>query len=230
MDITEEEVMKLAEKIGRKVNRDYPSVERSDIVAEALIRASENPGKNAGVLWKLMERAAYQYASQERYRKMLETSQYYYIPVEVRALLQVYWDPEAWVTPSVRDDHLYAAVQDRTVSVSLMDLTSGLKRLKPSYRKTLERKFMRDLPEHSQAVARAVDALTKAVNRILCNRSHEGPGARRVVPNSKAQMFTRLDHESSGEGDALSKTQALYKQSPSKPAGTFFNWSKEVND
>lgn len=233
-DVTEDEVLKLAEKVGRKVHRDYPSVERSEIVAEALIYIAETELKapTAGKVFSVMEKAAYVYAAKERYRAMLETSQYIYLPVEVRALLRAYWNPDNWEVPTARDDYLYAAVQQRTVSVSLMDIKAALTRLKPNHLKALERKFRDGQDVHRQLVKNAVDALTVALNRGVVNKakSHDGPGARKPVSSVQGQHFVRLDTEVSDERDSLAKAQTLYKSSPSKPAGTFFDWQKYEED
>lgn len=234
--VSEDEVLKMAEQVSRKVHRDYPSVEAAEIKSEALIHIAETELKapTPGKVYHIMAKAAYIYAAKERYRQMLETSQYIYLPVEVRALLTAYWDPDKWDVPSARDDYLYAAVEGRTVAVSLMDIKVSMERLKGNHRKALERKFRDDQDVHTQTVYNAVQALTRELNRGVVDKTknHNGPGARRAITNDRGQHFVRLDTEVSDEKDAVSKTQTIYRSSPSKPAGTFYDWDKykEGND
>lgn len=234
---SEEEVIKLAEKVGRKVHRKYPVVERQEIVGEALAKLAEVKDKleapTKGHLFRVLERAAFRYAAEERYRMMLESSQYIYTSSEVRSLLRRYWDPNEWDVPTARDDYLTADIAGNVVTVSLVDIQVCLEDLKPNYKRDLERKFRDDHPVDSKMVQRAVDALTKALNRqfVQKTRDHEGPGARRAISNARAQAITE-DIGGQPERDALDKAQAIYKHSPSKPGGTFYNWNryKEGND
>lgn len=228
---TDDEVKKLAEKVGRKVHREYPSVDRSEITSVALAKLAEVKDElkapTKGHLFRVLERAAFKYAADERYRVMLETSQYIYTSGEVRALLKKYWDPMGWKVPTGRDDYLQAEVDQRVVGVSLIDLQVCMEDLKPNYKRDLERKYKDCHPIHNELVQRAIDALVRALNRKVVQKTkdHDGPGARKAISNARAQHITE-DIGGEYERDALDKVQAIYKHTPSKPAGSFYQWNK----
>lgn len=229
--VSDEEVKKMAKEVSWAVHRKSPGVEQADIESAILLEivevCADMRDPSAGRVEAILRKAATIYAAKERYRMMLETSQYIYTSKEVRALLKTYWDPMSWDVPTGRDDYLQAEVERRVAGVSLIDLQSCMDGLKVNHRRNLERKFRDNQEVDTQLVYRAVDALVRALNRNVVQKTkdHNGPGARRAMTNARAQHLTEeLGGEQ--ERDALDKVQAIYKRSPSKPAGTYFDWDK----
>lgn len=233
--VTTEEVTELATRIGRKVASEYPGVEATDISAEALTRLLENPVRlddpPAGYIYRVLDRYARAYAAKVRYDRVISTSQYVYTPKEIRALLaEVYYDPAAWDVPTAKDDWLCAEITKGTVGISLIDLQVALDRIKPEYRKTIEDRFARgDESLHSQKVSRAVDALTRAVNRIVGKNGNLNGQGRRAMSNEKAIAVTQVQMDQvfpiSDEADAVQRLQGVRKHE-SDPPGTHFDWAK----
>ncbi|WP_170026629.1 hypothetical protein [Actinomadura oligospora] len=227
--------MKMASRVGRDVARQYPGIEAEDIASEAVTRFLEKAKRigdaEAAYVYRVLERDAAAYAAKLRYDYVISTSQYVYTPREVRALLaEVYFDASAWDVPTGKDDWLSAEIEGRSIGISLMDLRVGMDRIKPEYRSILERRFYHgDDSMHRKDVTRAIDALTRAVNRIAARigRSDEGPGSRTVISNAKAQHITENQHDGEWcEEDALSKVQKLRKQDRWDVPGRHFNWDK----
>ena len=237
--VTDEEVVDLANQVGRKMAREYPGVDPSDIASEALVRLAGKADKlfekSKGYIYRVLERDAGAYAAAVRYDYVVSTSQYVYTPREIKALLsEVYFDPTAWDVPKGHDDRLSAEIDGRSIGIALMDMREAMDRIKPEYKKALEDKFFHEKDLHRQKVATAVEALTRSVNRIAVKTGYGDncPGARKVMSNAKARYVTQAEmgHETNPyEEDALSKLQKLRKQEKSDPPGTHYNWSKYSN-
>lgn len=228
--------MELATQVGRRVASDYPGVDAEDIASEAYVRLLEKAPKmddpSAGYIFRVLERDAGAYAAKVRYDYVVSTSQYVYTPAEVKAILsEVYFDPSAWDVPTGKDDRLSAEISGRSLGVSLMDMREAMNRVKPEYRKTLEDKFFREEDVHHQKVSRAVDAITRSLNRIAAKtgKGDNCPGARTAMPNDTARYVTQIEmacEKNPHERDAVSKLQSERRNAGSAPPGTYYNWDK----
>jgi hypothetical protein len=229
----------MAESVGRSVARDYPGVDAEDISAEALTKLMDNRPKaddpSAGYVKRILQRYGATYAATQRYQRIVETSQYIYTPNEIKALLEhCYYDPAAWDVPTGKDDWLSAEIDGRSIGISLMDITVGMEKIKAEYRSALEKKFYLGEDVHHQRVTRALDSLTRAINRIVAKtgKGDGGPGSRNAMSNSKARYVTRSEagHETNPyEEDASWKLHKLKKNAWSDPPGTHFDWNKYSN-
>jgi hypothetical protein len=237
-NLTTDEVMELAAKVGKRVAREYPGIEADDIASEALRQLVDKAESlncdDEPYIYKVLYNDGVRYAAKERYDYMISTSKYVYQPKEVRALLEeAYWVPSMWDVPSAKDDWMTATVSGATVGVSLIDIQEAWKNLKPDHADTLLRKFRDDLEvADRKSVTRAVDALTRFMN-YRANRptDHEGPGAREAMSNAAAQFVTASEggHEAASfNADSLDRVQGLRVKEPSAPAGTYYDWGKAI--
>jgi hypothetical protein len=236
-NLSSQQVMELANKVGHKIAREYPGIDADDIASEALSRLATKAPKldnpSAGYVYRVLERDAGAYAAKVRYERVISTSQYVYTPREIRALLaEVYYDPTCWDVPQAKDDRLSAEINGRTIGIALMDIKAALERIKPEYAQTIENRYGHgDETIHRQKVARAVDSLTMAVNRIAAKtgRADNRPGARTAMSNGRAQYVTRAEtgHETNRhEVDAVNKLHQERRDQGSAPPGTYFDWNK----
>lgn len=197
-NLTTEEVIQMASKVGRRVARRFPGVEADDIASAALtelVRTKDQIKEpTEGNVYKILEKFGIRYADKERYDYIVNSSQYVYTPREVRALLkEAYFVEEMWNTPSGRDDRLSATIEQDVVVVSLLDVEEALGQTSGRYRDVVTRAFYMGEEVDSKELTRAVDDVTKHLNRHI-NRSkygHEGPGARRAITNAHSQYLTR---------------------------------------
>ncbi|MFC9974326.1 hypothetical protein ACFVH6_25825 [Spirillospora sp. NPDC127200] len=232
-NVSTDQAMEMAAKVGRRIARDYPGVEADDIASAALLALAERvdilpADHGAGYVYKLLEKAGRTHAAQERYERVIGTSQYIYTPQEVRALLQeAYYDPSAWDTPSRKDDWLSAEISEGTVGISLMDIKSAMDRISPQQREVLNARFGRgeEISERYK-VARAIDALTRCLNYIT-NHYNAKP-RQKPVSTARAQHLTDAGshHEGRAKADALTEYQRLQNTTASAPAGTYFDWDQ----
>lgn len=235
-NLTHEKVMGMARRVGRETAREYPGIEAEEITDEALTRfyakAHHLTDVTEGYAYRVLERDAFTYAAEVRYRKIIETSQYVYTPREVKALLEhVYYDPSAWDVPTGKDDRLSAEIDRKSIGISLMDLKDAMGRIRPEYRRTIEKRYYLGDDIHPQSLSRAVEALTRSVNRISARtgQADDCPGSRTAMSNSRARYITNAEmgHETNPHGrDALAMLQKERKEERSDPPGTHFDWNK----
>jgi hypothetical protein len=212
-DITPEHtelLMQVGASIGKKFARQYPALSADDISSEVmaialanwhnyakpLSKAADYGKSEAEVLRYQLSLKAREFCGKQSYRYMIENPHsLVYTPKEVRALLkEIYYDPEAYATPG-RDDEMGVAVEAKSFWVNLADLNEALTRVPDKVHDTILAAFgPEDLgldEPHPMAVSRAVDEVTKELNRHL-NRgrtSNEGPGSRRALTNSTSQSI-----------------------------------------
>lgn len=241
--MTTEEVVEMAERVGRITARDSGGlVEADDAAAEVLANvadwADQLKDKGPGYLYTAMKRSANKYAAKLRYERMVSSSAYLYTPREVRALLsEAFFDPDAWDTPSAKDDFLTASISKGTIGVSLMDLKTAFLELSEKQRLQLWRRFAEGQDTDGSpavAVSRAIAALTRrmntAANRVDMN--HQGPGSpgRSRMSAEQGQKAAEGDYAVRGgaasQVDAQASLTRLRNGEPNKPAGTYFNWNK----
>ena len=236
---TTDELIQMADQVARKVAQEYPGIEAEDIASEALTRLYESAERlchaNKDHLYKVLEGEGVSYAAKERYDYILFSSQYVYTPREIKAILKhVYYDESARDVPTQRDDWLSADIGPGVVGISIFDVDEAMDRIKPEHRKLLERRYRdgEDIKDR-KAVARAIDHLTRAINRRMYRKgySEEGPGSRKAVSNREARHVTVAEgsFETPRETDALNTLQNERLQERSDPPGTHFNWNKYDN-
>jgi hypothetical protein len=133
---------------------------------------------------------ASQIASRERDDHDAFTGQIYYGTTEVRAMLREnlehgFIDVEQAEGQFRLDAEKFRGIALNSLTLTVMlDLTEALERLARhahGHAAVIRSVFvLREEPPHHQTVTRAVEALTRYMNRIHTGRSHEsGPGSRR---------------------------------------------------
>lgn len=240
-NVTTEQVMDLATKVGRSVARDYPGVDAEDIASEALTRLMTDGIKESDptpdYVFAVLNRHGRAYAAKERYDFIIGTAQYVYTPREIRALMETcYFDPNAWTAPTGKEDYLSAEIGGNSIVCSLIDIKTAMGNIKPAYKRVIERRFYEgDDSMHRKDVTRAIDALTRSVNRIVSRHGYaaEGLGSREVMSNDRAVNVTRstlYDDTRDYQEDALDVLQRERSYERSHPPGTFYNWTKYADE
>ena len=193
-------VVGLANLVGARVAREYPGITAEDITQEAITALYEKSDRltnfEQDYLYTVMYEAGNTYAARERYDYLVNTASYLYTPKEVKAVLEeAYFDPSFWEVPTHKDDYLAAGISGQTDVVCLSDMQNGFDRLSGHHTDTLVRKYRDGGEVHRETLARAVDALTRAMN-VHVNRTEdtEGPGVRKALSNAQAQHQTRQDN------------------------------------
>lgn len=228
-----DEIMELAARVGQRVAREYPGIEADDITSAALLHFYDSLERHNSTeeayLYKVMYGAGLDFASKERKYFQTKTSKFIYRPIDVKGLLESYFDPAKWTAPSVEDDLMEDGISEGTRGASLMDLKSALEGLKLSHKDVLIQVFHDgDEPRNRMALTRAIDALTARMNGKVSQDTaeHEGPGSRKVLSSTVGQHIasSHLDDDGYNTRDAVADYQNLRIKSPSQPPGTFYNW------
>ncbi|WP_344917399.1 hypothetical protein [Streptosporangium oxazolinicum] len=204
-------LMLAAAAVGRKYARQYPALDADDIAHEVIAQAltewkhisakldhaaDYNRSEYNVLLFLLSERASV-YCGRQHYAYMMNTATVVYTPREVRALLrEFYYNPDAWVTPG-KDANHGVAVEARSIWANLADINKALERVSDKAADTILAAYGPEdlgLPEpDKRRLSEAIAQLTREMNRHM-NKSivhHEGPGARRALPNEDAIYITR---------------------------------------
>lgn len=205
-------LMEVAEAVGRRFARQYPTQSAEEITGEVitqalaqwnhiynkLVESVDYERTEREVLFFLLSQRASVFCGREHYAYMLANPQAaVYTPREVRALLkECYYHPDSYTTPG-RDTEHGTAVDAKSVWCNLADIKEALNRVSSRVHDTILAAFgPEDLgleQPDKRRLSEAVAAVTRELNRHL-NKSqahHEGPGARRVVPNAAAINRTR---------------------------------------
>lgn len=232
-DLTDEEVLALAQKAGRRIASKYPATDADDIAGEALGELYRKAGKlaetSSGYVYRVLERAGARWAAKQRYEEQVRTSQYVYTALDVRTLLEnAFFNPEAWDVPTSRDSNA-DWIETGTIGISLIDMQLAFERLTAGQKDLLIRRFFHhEDVEDRKAVSRAVARLTVGMNKLIFAHAREASG-RRARSNHAAQALTSAEseHESRRHGaDGLRVLQRERQQEKSDPPGTHFDWDK----
>ncbi|MGW0930664.1 hypothetical protein [Streptomyces sp. NPDC002644] len=171
-------VIEVADKVAQELANKWRIVEKDDVKQEILehfLREREWVAKNQddGVLLrKAAWTAGKRYAAKERDYCDLMDDQYYYTPEEVRqALRSLVWsDDEIGQMMGRKDDLTKARITDNVITARL-DAEIGMEKLSPGYRDLIQKVFIEGMaPEganEERAAYRAVDALTRVMNRVV---------------------------------------------------------------
>ncbi|WP_344580504.1 hypothetical protein [Nonomuraea roseoviolacea] len=198
--------MDTAESVGRNVARDWPFIDVEDvtqhILTAACARADEYNGMDSGALRYALKTEAVAYCARERADYITRSARYVYTPSEVRALLDI-WSEGAeseCAQPPTRDGYV-AAPDAGNIMVSLWDLDSAVEALPDRWRMLVNAKVAGGQLDQAdyRAYLRAVDRLTLILNRAV-NRppgDHDGPGARKAIPNARAAAITHDERDGS---------------------------------
>lgn len=139
-------------------------------------------------------RIGQQIASDERVDYEHFSGQYRYSTDEVRSLL------ESGALDSVGDEPVgpVDGAESATFSVEDLDVRVAVRRLPESQQAVLMERFVIGrVPEDRKAVTRAVDALTRELNRTFrkAAEAHDGPGSRQAVSNATAQVLNKRQED-----------------------------------
>ncbi|MFI9591021.1 hypothetical protein [Nonomuraea sp. NPDC052265] len=212
-------VIETAESVGRKVARDWPFLDVEDItqhvLLEACTRADDYNGMPPDELWSFLTRKAVAYCARERNDYVYRTARYLYTPEEVRVLLTLAVESVGVEGDAPTKDGYVSAPDRGNVCVSLWDLSQALDGIPERWRRILMRRAECDgfdseqrrklveagwepLSESEQRTARrATERLAEVLNRVV-NRlpgDHDGPGARKAMPNARAQAVTHDERD-----------------------------------
>lgn len=214
-----ETVLSVAESAGKRAAADWPFMEAEDITQQLLLEACTRPdtynSMNPGHLAEAFRRRAVAYCARERADYVTRTARYLYTPGEVSELLTIAVETVGvdFDAPSV--DGYVAAPDKGNVCVSLLDLRRALDTIPDAWRRLLLRRAESEglTAEQRKALAetgwapltetekrtarRAIDRLTEVLNRTV-NRTaveHDGPGARRAIPNGRAYAVTHDERD-----------------------------------
>lgn len=195
-------VIETAESVGNRVAAEWPFIDAEDIRQELLAEACASPdtynNMRADQLAATFRRRAVAYCARERADYITRSARYLYTPAEVRVLLDIWAESEdaTYAMPPTRDGYL-AAPDAGNIMVSLWDLDRAIEALPDTWRQIVIAKLdgaqldKTQYRAYCRAVERMTDVLNRAVNRT--GNGHEGPGARRVIPNARAYAITHDD-------------------------------------
>lgn len=164
--ITTEDVTRAAEKAGRNTAKQYPGIEAVDLARQTwddLIQVVDQLDDRA-VLEKAGKRAARQHAKAERHYYVTHSDRFLYTTAQVRALLENTVFVEGVTPPTGHDNLLCSDIEAASIGISVMDVWAGLKRIALRDREVLLRRFGLHEIVNRDAVMRAVDRLTVAMN------------------------------------------------------------------
>ncbi|MEQ4716118.1 hypothetical protein [Nonomuraea sp. B19D2] len=211
--------MDTAESVGRNVARDWPFMDAEDVTQQVLLEACTRPDDynvmETDELRSFLTRKAVAYCARERNDYVYRTARYLYTPEEVRVLLTLAVESVGVEFDAPTKDGYVSAPDRGNVCVSLWDLSKALDGIPDRWRRILMRRAECDgfdaeqrrqlveagwksLSESEQRTARrATERLAEVLNRVV-NRTpgdHEGPGARRAIPNARAIAITHDDRD-----------------------------------
>lgn len=215
--VLSEAVLSVAESVGNRIAADWPFMDAEDIRQELLAEACAQPdtynNMHPTYLAETFRRRAVAYCARERADYVTRTARYLYTPGEVSELLTIAVETVGVTFDAPTVDGYVAAPDKGNVCVSLLDLRRALDMIPDGWRRLLLRraeaesltaeqrralvlKGWQPLSESEKRTARrAIDRLTEALNRTV-NRTaveHDGPGARRAIPNGRAYAMTHSD-------------------------------------
>lgn len=158
-------------------------LERPNVLAQV---AALEPRQRRQYLFRIGQ----QVASEERVDYEHFSGQYRYSTDEVRSHLDGGALEGVGEEPQDPVDGANAA----TFSVEDLDIRVAIRRLPEAQQRTLIERFaLGRITEDRKAVTRAVDALTRELNRTFRRmaEAHDGPGSRQAVSNATAQVLTK---------------------------------------
>ncbi len=198
------QAMTTAESVGQRVSREWPMIEADDITQHVLMKActrvDEYNALDPAALYDAMRREATAWCAKERASYVTMSARYLYTPAEVRELLELWADggESTWALPPTKDGYL-AAPDAGNIVVNVWDLKTAIGKLPDTWRGIIIRRITGDslTPSEYRTWCRAIERLTLTLNRVVnaAPLDHEGPGARKAIPNARAYAMTSSDRE-----------------------------------
>ena len=180
-DLDWSRLMRKGAHVARKVAREYPGVEASDIEQEIYLHCAEKKATilkanyNDTQLEGIMLRVARSYAGRERYAFIHYSSEWVYTPKEVRALFdEAFFDPILWETMPAKDDGL--TLTAKGIVVSLWDISQAFDLLEVEdqlviTKKHNDRECTPLTGAEQKRYERAIDKVTQRINGRMAAKS-----------------------------------------------------------
>jgi DNA-directed RNA polymerase specialized sigma24 family protein len=212
MSYNPEDFVSLARSVARSFARDWPGIDADDLHGELNLKLVEKrhffektTGNLNGAVGAYLRKYATEYCAKERYRAVYGTPHYMYGTDEVAVLLEVYYLPrDAWAEASPTATYGREKTRDgRSMVTALIDVDKAYQGLTEAQASTLRddwehgpqeaaKRNDKSLATWSRAHSRAVMRLRDLMNneRLIAIDAHDGPGARKRMSNSTAQVIT----------------------------------------
>lgn len=191
-DPTVTELLQLANDAARLAARNYFGIDAEDVASAVLEVVYKSPKRferhleHRGWMWSVFYAEAVKYCNKCVRDFMFYSAEHYYLPAEVRELLE-----KAHTSDVQVGEDMYI----NEATLSLIDLARAFDRLSVNEKILINRKI-RDREKLSsterKAYYRATERLAVLLNRSIETESkqrvtsHEGPGARECLSNAQA--------------------------------------------
>lgn len=209
--MTETEIDEMIQRITSSVRKQFPMVDRDDIYQECWVKylTLDTTHMNERMLWSSIRRAAAAWCTKEKAQIVGYDVEdlYYYSTAQIRELLPVVLEREAWVQTGVIND--LGKISSGTDPAHgnnrlamIVDVKASLEAGSETDKVLLWTAFGLRLPdqEHAESLGITEDALRMRVTRALQRLQNRlgGPrpqdpphGARKALSNAAAQAITR---------------------------------------
>lgn len=172
-------IMRKAPHIARKIAREFPGIESSDIEQEIFLYCAENKGSIARTthtdsgLEGIMIKAGRKYAARERYAFLNYSAEWIYTPDEVRGIFEeAYFDADAWNEAPVKDDGM--TIRAKGIVVSLWDIQGAFEALSVEDQIAIRSRYEYGIPgdpSERKRLQRAIDKVTQRINGRMAAKS-----------------------------------------------------------
>jgi len=195
------EILPDIKRAARQIELEWPDVATADDVEQDIVvRLLEDgyvvdardlePASRRRFLYKV----AQQIASGERVDYEFFTGNFRYSAAEVRGHLE----NDALIDIEYED----LGDESETFSVEQVDIRNAFRSLSKDHQAVLFERFVYGNYQGVswQPITRAIDALTRELNRTYkrAHSKHEGPGSRKAISNSQAQYISSQQNNSDG--------------------------------
>jgi DNA-directed RNA polymerase specialized sigma24 family protein len=164
--------MRKGAQVARKIAREYPGIEASDIEQEIYVHMLANKKDltaepRTDAYWEVvMHRSGSAYAAKERYSYIHYSSEWIYTPTEIRALFQeAFFSGQMWDNMPLKDEGV--TITAKNAVVSLWDLAAAFDTLSPEDRYVIDARYNQGLTldeTERKRLERAIDKVTRKVN------------------------------------------------------------------
>lgn len=183
----------LVERTASFISRDFPDVEREELVQQLFLFVVEN-GKylkeptQVGSA-KALSRAAKQYAWDQRKEHLTLSSQYSYRTSDVKYILETVFDARDWEGVRVPED-AQSEFNDVFLEIN-SDVKRAWEKLGYAQKQVIFRKYALGWEPETQTetkrLYRAIVALTDNLNWYQHPKGHQHVGTRRAITNANAR-------------------------------------------
>lgn len=178
-------------KVAKSTVRNFTDLDEEDIFQDLMVFILENKRvgspDNPAVMSTLAKKAT-SVAWEYRKNHLAGTCQYSYLASDVRKILEVAFDRDAWEAVTLPDDQISEFHDDKWVAN--IDVFTAVTKLPMTYKLALVARYRYGITPKdgnarnllSRAVLRTVDYLN--AGRVYEEKEHEGLGSRKVIRNA----------------------------------------------